>query len=181
MSVSRRRALRRIGGFAAAGAVVLATPRLVRAAVDGRRLGFRNIHNDERLEAVFWRDGAYDPIALQDIDVILRDWRNDQVRPIDRALIELLYELARRTGNDTPYEVISAYRSATTNAMLATQSNGVASKSLHLDAKAIDIALPGTDLVALRDTAWAMQQGGVGYYAGSFIHVDTGRVRRWNF
>jgi uncharacterized protein YcbK (DUF882 family) len=47
---------------------------------------------------------------------------------------------------------------------------------------AIDIALPGRDLVALRDTAWAMQQGGVGYYGSSgFIHVDTGPVRRWNF
>jgi len=181
MTISRRRVLRRIGGFAAAGATVLAAPRVVRAAIDGRELGFRNIHNDERLDAVYWRDGAYDPIALQDIDVILRDWRNDKIRQIDRALLDLLFELGHRVGNGSPYEVVSAYRSPETNAMLAAQSDGVATKSLHLEARAIDITLPGTDLIALRDTAWSMQQGGVGFYAGSFIHVDTGRVRHWNF
>jgi uncharacterized protein YcbK (DUF882 family) len=32
----------------------------------------------------------------------------------------------------------------------------------------------------LRDAALALQAGGVGYYPKSnFIHVDTGRVRRW--
>jgi uncharacterized protein YcbK (DUF882 family) len=44
------------------------------------------------------------------------------------------------------------------------------------------VALGSGRLEELRDTAWAMQCGGVGYYAKSgFVHVDTGRVRRWNF
>jgi uncharacterized protein YcbK (DUF882 family) len=162
-------------------AVMLSAPRLVRAATDAKRLGFRNIHNDERLDAVYWSGGAYDPGALREIDVVLRDWRNDQVMPINRPLLDLLHELARRVGDNQPYEVISAYRSPQTNQMLAAQNDGVATKSLHLEAKAIDIVLPGVELQELRDAAWAMQQGGVGYYAGSFIHVDTGRVRRWNF
>lgn len=181
MTESRRRVLRRLGGFALVGAVTIAAPRLVRAATDARRLGFHNIHNDERLNAVYWRDGQYDPGALQDIDLVLRDWRNGSVKPIDRPLLDLLNELARRLGTDEPYEVISAYRSPETNAMLAAQSGGVATKSLHLDARAIDIALSSGRLEELRDTAWAMQQGGVGWYAGSFVHVDTGNVRRWNF
>ena len=34
----------------------------------------------------------------------------------------------------------------------------------------------------LRNAAWEMQAGGVGYYAKSgFVHVDTGRVRYWNW
>jgi uncharacterized protein YcbK (DUF882 family) len=32
----------------------------------------------------------------------------------------------------------------------------------------------------LRDTAIELQRGGVGYYeASNFVHMDTGRVRRW--
>ena len=165
------------------GAVgALAAPRILMAATDGRHLSLRNIHNDEHLSAVFWSNGSYDDGALRDIDYILRDWRNDQVREIDRGLLDLLYELSSRLGAVDPYEVISAYRSPETNAMLAAQSGGVASKSLHMDGIAIDVALGGDSLEELRDTAWAMQRGGVGYYAKSgFVHVDTGRVRRWNF
>jgi uncharacterized protein YcbK (DUF882 family) len=181
MALTRRRALRRFGAFALGGAALLAAPRIVSAAADAKRLGFHNIHNDERLEAVYWVNGQYDPIALEEIDLALRDWRNDAVKPIDRPLLDLLHELARRLRTDEPYQVISAYRSPETNAMLAAQSGGVATKSLHLEAKAIDIALPSGRLAELRDTAWAMQSGGVGWYADSFVHVDTGRVRRWNF
>jgi uncharacterized protein YcbK (DUF882 family) len=173
--------LRRLGGFAVGAAALMAAPRLVIAATDAKRLALHNIHNEERLTAVYWSNGAYDSGALDDIDFVLRDWRNDQVRPIDRSLLDLLHELSRRLGTDEAYEVISAYRSPETNAMLAAQSNGVATKSLHLDAKAIDIALPSGRLAEMRDTAWAMQSGGVGWYADQFVHVDTGRVRRWNF
>ncbi|MEX2298172.1 MAG: DUF882 domain-containing protein, partial [Dongiaceae bacterium] len=116
------------------------------------------------------------------IDFVLRDWRNDEVRQIDRSLLDLLYELESRLGAAEPYEVISAYRSPETNAMLAAQNGGVATKSLHMDGVAIDIALGSGRLEELRDTAWAMQRGGVGYYANSgFVHVDTGRIRHWNF
>ena len=181
MIQSRRRALRQIGGFVLGGATMLAAPRLVLAATDSRRLGFHNIHNDERLEAVYWQNGQYDQGALQEIDLALRDWRNDAVKPVDRPLLDILHELSRRLGTEEPYQVISAYRSPETNAMLAAQSGGVATKSLHLEAKAIDIALSSGRLAELRDTAWEMQAGGVGWYADSFVHVDTGRVRRWNF
>jgi uncharacterized protein YcbK (DUF882 family) len=181
MIVSRRRMLRRLGGFAAGAAALIAAPRLVVAATDARQLAFHNIHNDERISAVYWANGAFDDGALRDLDFVLRDWRNDQVRPIDRALLDLLHELATRLGSNEAYEVISAYRSPETNAMLAAQSNGVATKSLHLDAKAIDIALPSGRLADMRDIAWDMQLGGVGWYADQFVHVDTGRVRRWNF
>jgi uncharacterized protein YcbK (DUF882 family) len=44
---------------------------------------------------------------------------------------------------------------------------------------AVDVRLPGVALPALRDAALDLKRGGVGYYAGEFLHVDTGRVRRW--
>ena len=60
------------------------------------------------------------------------------------------------------------------------KSGGVAKKSLHMKGQAIDIRLRGHDLRDVRAAALALRGGGVGYYAKSdFIHVDTGRVRRW--
>jgi uncharacterized protein YcbK (DUF882 family) len=64
--------------------------------------------------------------------------------------------------------------------MLHANSEGVATHSLHMEGKAIDIRMAGVDLAHLRDAALSLRAGGVGYYqASNFIHVDTGRVRRW--
>ena len=70
-----------------------------------------------------------------------------------------------------------------TNAQLRERGGsnaGVASHSLHMDGKAIDIRIPGVRLDNLRAAARSLKLGGVGYYPSSnFVHVDTGRVRFW--
>ena len=59
-------------------------------------------------------------------------------------------------------------------------SGGVAKKSLHMEGRAIDVRLPGVPLAELRDAALSLQAGGVGFYPREqFVHIDTGRVRRW--
>ena len=56
----------------------------------------------------------------------------------------------------------------------------MASGSLHQVGKAIDVRLPGVALTKVRDAGLALGLGGVGYYRRSnFVHLDTGRVRRW--
>ena len=76
--------------------------------------------------------------------------------------------------------MISGYRCPTTNATLReTRGGGVAKNSLHMEGRAIDVRLPGVSLADLRDAAVSLKLGGVGYYAGQFVHLDTGRVRRW--
>jgi uncharacterized protein YcbK (DUF882 family) len=58
--------------------------------------------------------------------------------------------------------------------------SGVALHSLHMQAEAIDIRLPGIATAAVRDAALRLQRGGVGYYRDSnFVHLDVGPVRRW--
>jgi uncharacterized protein YcbK (DUF882 family) len=99
---------------------------------------------------------------------------------MDPHLLDLIYDLREALGSEGTYEVISAYRSPATNDMLRQRSGGVAKNSQHLLGKAIDVRLSDVDLTELRDTAIAMQRGGVGYYASpNFVHIDTGRVRRW--
>ena len=76
--------------------------------------------------------------------------------------------------------MISAYRSPETNEMLRARSGGVARSSQHVLGKAIDLRLRGVETKRLRDAAIELQRGGVGYYERSdFVHIDTGRVRRW--
>ena len=145
-----------------------------------RALGFRNTHTGESLETVYWEQGVYIPEALDEINVVLRDHRTGDVHPIDPQLLDLLTHLQQSVDSARAFEVISGYRSPKTNAMLASNSGGVARKSLHMQGMAIDIRLPGKRLKDLRAAALSLEAGGVGYYPSSdFVHVDTGRVRSW--
>jgi uncharacterized protein YcbK (DUF882 family) len=145
-----------------------------------RRLAFYNLHTGEKLAATYWADGSYVADELGAIDHLLRDFRTGDVHPIDPRLLDLLHALDARLGGNQPFHVISGYRSPASNAMLHAKSSGVATRSLHMDGKAVDIRVPGRRLADLRQAALALRAGGVGYYPKSdFVHVDTGRVRRW--
>jgi uncharacterized protein YcbK (DUF882 family) len=145
-----------------------------------RALRLYNTHTGESLRTIFWAEGQFIPDALQDINKLLRDHRNDKVAKMDPQLLVLLDKVSAQFGNQKVLHVISGYRSPETNAKLHANSDGVAKHSLHMEAKAIDIRLPGTNLAVLHKAAMAAQGGGVGYYPDSqFVHMDTGRVRYW--
>jgi uncharacterized protein YcbK (DUF882 family) len=150
------------------------------AAADDRRLKFFHTHTGKHLDLVYRRGDEYVPDGLKVINEFLFDFRTGDVADIDPMLLDLIYDLREALGSEGTYEVISAYRSAETNDMLHQRSGGVAKNSQHLLGKAIDVRLSDVELMKLRDTAIVMQRGGVGYYASSnFVHIDTGRVRRW--
>ena len=170
----------------AAATAVLTSPAIVRAhtktAPQGgeRAIAFHNLHTGERLETVYWADGAYLGENLGAIDRVLRDHRTGEVTRMDPKLMDLLYSLRRNVDSDAAFQIISGYRSPKTNALLRGKSRGVAKRSLHMQGRAIDLALPGRDLKGLRKAALAMKAGGVGYYPKpGFLHLDTGRVRFW--
>ena len=98
-----------------------------------------------------------------------------------RGVIDLVHDITVALDTDKPVHIISGYRSPETNELLRrTGGGGVAKHSLHMDGIAIDIRIPGRDLASVRDAALSLQRGGVGFYAKEgFVHVDTGRVRRW--
>jgi len=173
---ARRRALAALA--AAASASVFPAPAGADAA---RRLVLTHTHTGEVLDAVFGSAAGYRPAELGRLDWLLRDFRTGDVQPLDARLFDLLCELAKAAGVEARYEVISAYRSPATNAMLVATTDGVSSKSLHMEGKAIDVRLVGVPLARLRDLAVARAAGGVGYYPDSdFVHLDVGRVRSWS-
>lgn len=145
-----------------------------------RALSFFHAHTGERLKAVYFADGRYLPDVLKQINYILRDYHTNEIKPVSPALLDLLHALGQRLGTGDTFEVLSAYRSAETNALLSRSTRGVAKHSLHIEAKAIDIMVPGIRARDVARTARDMQVGGVGYYPRrSFVHVDIGDVRTW--
>lgn len=158
-----------------------ALPRVLQAStVAPRTLAFLHTHTGESLEVEYFASGRYLPDALESVNHLLRDFRTGDEHVIDPGVLDILHDLTGLTGSSRPFQVISGYRSPRTNAMLRERSGGVAAKSLHMQGKAIDIRLADVPLSRLRDAALSLQRGGVGYYPGSnFVHVDTGRVRRW--
>ena len=145
------------------------------------RLRFYHIHTGERLDVVYRHGDIYDSSAQARINQYLRDYRTGDVHEYDPRLLDLLRDLMASLGR--PYgevDVICGYRTARTNEYLRTHGHAVARHSLHMEAMAIDIRVPGVPTAELRDAALRLHRGGVGYYAASdFVHVDVGRVRRW--
>lgn len=160
--------------------VTLPLERANTAIDDERALDFLHTHTGKRLNIVYKRGDEYVPEALEEIDVFLSDFRTGDITKIDPELLDLIYDIRESLGSNGTYEVISAYRSPATNEMLRQRTGSVAKNSQHLLGKAIDVRLTEIDLRELHAAAIAIQRGGVGYYAKSdFVHIDTGRVRRW--
>ncbi len=147
---------------------------------DEKTLSLYHTHTRKELEVTFWRGGQFIASALDEINRFLYDFRTGDRTEMDPELLTLIHDIRESLGSKGRFEVISAYRSPKTNEMLRGRSSGVAKNSQHVLGKAIDVRLPDVKLTKLRDAALAQKRGGVGYYAKSnFVHIDTGRVRRW--
>jgi uncharacterized protein YcbK (DUF882 family) len=150
------------------------------AVVEHRQLSFYHTHTQKQLQVIYSIDGEYVDSALGEINAFLSDFRTGDQVIIDPRLLDLIYDVRASLRVDGTFEIISAYRSPKTNEMLRARSNGVAKNSQHVLGNAIDLRLRDVATADLRDAAIALQRGGVGYYQSSdFVHIDTGRVRRW--
>ena len=147
-----------------------------------RTLSFHHTHSNEDLTVTFKRDGRYDEEALKKLNYFLRDWRSQDQTTMDRHLFDILWEVNRDVDGKQPIQIISAYRSPATNAMLRRRSSGVARHSQHTLGHAMDFFIPGIPLEQIRAAGLRLQRGGVGFYPTSgspFVHLDTGSVRHW--
>lgn len=185
MTHDRRSFLRRGASAAATTAATIALPAFAMPAralaAAPRTLSLAHTHTREDIDLVYAVGDRYEPAALTALDRFLRDHYTGEVGRIDPRLHDLLHAVRTTLGTAAPFHVISGYRCPDTNDRLQkTRGGGVATRSLHMDGRAIDVRLPGVPLADLRDAALSLQAGGVGYYAREqFVHIDTGRVRRW--
>ncbi len=146
---------------------------------DTRTISLKHTHRDDDISVTFKRNGRYDEDGLKKLNYFLRDWRNDDQTRMDPQLFDILWEVSREVEAKEPIHIVSSYRSPQTNAMLRRRSRGVAQFSQHTLGKAIDFKIPGVSVEELRVAGLRLQRGGVGFYPGSFVHIDVGSVRHW--
>jgi uncharacterized protein YcbK (DUF882 family) len=145
------------------------------------KLSLYNTHSKERL-TVEYRDpdGNYNPDALKSLNWILRCHFTGEVADMDIKAIDHLNLVDKKLGGGHEFHIISGYRSPEYNGLLRREGHHVAKHSLHMKAKAIDIAIPGVGLDKVHRTALNLRYGGVGYYpAAGFVHLDSGGFRTW--
>ncbi len=174
--------------LAAASAVLVAiiagTAETENAVANGdtRTLSIYHTHTQESATITFKRDGRYDRAALDQLNWLLRDWRINEPTKMDPRLFDTVWEAYRQVGSGQPINIVSAYRSPGTNAMLRRRSRMVAEYSQHMLGKAMDFYLPDVSIDRIREVGFLMSRGGVGWYPRAhnpFIHLDVGSVRSW--
>lgn len=152
----------------------------LRGAGDIRRIRMYSGRTGERVDTIYWIDGEYIGEAVREISLFMRDWRNGQAVAIDTRTVDILAATHNLLDVSEPYQLLSGYRSPQTNAMLRSQSSGVARNSLHMRGQAADLRLDSRSVNQIARAAVACQAGGVGRYSGSgFVHMDCGDVRTW--
>src|SRR5438128_2277807 len=139
--------------LAGAGSVHDAT-----ALNETRTLSFHHTHSDEDLTVTFKRNGRYDEEALKEINHYLRDWRSQDSTTMDRHLFDIIWEVYRDVDGKKPIQIISAYRSPATNAMLRRRSSGVARFSQHMLGHALDFYIPAVPLEQIRAAGRRLQR-----------------------
>lgn len=180
--IERRKFLKHAAMFGATTGMV-ATSGRASAKVTSQQektLKLYNIHTGESVKSTFWAEGRYIEDEVQQLDLLLRDHRANEVLAMQRKLYHHLHKLQTMLDPKKGVYIISGYRSPATNLHLQRNGSGVAKKSLHMQGRAIDIRMPGVATRDIQRAALSMRSGGVGYYSKSgFVHLDTGRVRQW--
>ncbi len=145
------------------------------------RLRLYHTHTNEHIDVIYRRGDHYLPDAIDRLNRFLRDHRTGEVHQYNPRVFDLLNDLAALLDRSRfEIDIICGYRTHWSNEFLRQRSSAVAQHSLHMQAEAIDIRIPGVATARLRDAALALHRGGVGYYPTSaFVHVDVGRIRRW--
>ena len=175
-----RRQFVKMASIIAPSSLLLTAPQLFAKPNTKRTLKFHHTHTNEKFSATYYDGTQYDPIALQETNDFLKDFRTGDIEIIDPSLLDSLHNLQLKTGSRGIFQVISAYRSPKTNESLRSRTHGVAKRSYHMLGKAIDVRLSDVKTATLRTVARSLKQGGVGYYSKSdFLHIDTGPARAW--
>jgi uncharacterized protein YcbK (DUF882 family) len=173
-----------LGVFAAT--MVVAAPTLskangiLRGAGDIRRIRMYSGRTGEQIDTIYWIEGEYIKEVMKEINHFMRDWRTGDATKMDMRAVDILAAAHRLMDVSEPYMLLSGYRSPATNAMLRSQSRGVARNSLHMRGQAADLRLKSRSVSQMARAAEACASGGVGRYSRSnFVHMDCGDVRHW--
>ena len=145
--ISRRGLL---GVFAATAVVAAPTYSnafgVLKGAGDIRRIRMYSGRTGESIDTIYWIEGKYIPEVLAEINHFMRDWRTGDTKQMDPRNVDIMAAAHRLMDVSESYMLLSGYRSPKTNAMLRSQSGGVAKnwKSLARLHRLPSISMPAT-------------------------------------
>lgn len=145
-------------------------------------LDLYNPHTQEHIKVRFFGATGYNRSGLQEINVILRDWRQDEVVQCDVRLywgLAAIRTAAVRDGLSGEIQINSGYRSKATNDLLRAEGYGAAVNSFHMRGRAVDFVVKGGQVEHVARYAQWLEIGGTGHYRGRFVHIDSGKKRVW--
>ncbi|MEL6584309.1 MAG: DUF882 domain-containing protein [Pseudomonadota bacterium] len=180
--LSRRALLGAWAGIAtlAAAPVYANAPGLLRGAGDIRRIAMYSERSGESIDAIYWVDGEYIPEVMDEVAFLMRDWRQNEMIEMDPKLIDVMSASHNIMETDEPYQLMSGYRTVTTNNSLRRSNVGVARNSYHTKGMAADLRLRSRSSWQMYNAALSCRAGGVGRYRSSgFVHYDCGPQRSW--
>ena len=124
--------------FPACGAIAADTP------APAYSLHLYHLHTGEHIDIVYRIGDHYIPEAVAELDHFLRDHRTGDVKDYDVKEFDLLHDLMARLGHPNGViDIVCGYRTPWSNNYLRQHGHGVAEHSQHMEAKAIDIRIPG--------------------------------------
>ena len=135
-----------------------------------RRLRLVNAHTGETFEGAYRNDKGPIERVIDELCIFLRDHHSGEKTRIDVGVVDFLADLLDAVG-ETKATILSAYRTAETNAMLARTTFGVAEHSQHIMGRALDIRLE-SKLSDAMTKARAMQRGGVGWFRSRVLSTS---------
>lgn len=146
-------------------------------------LTFHNANTGDKGSYRFFNGSTYDMEAINGLNWMFRDWRQNKITQIDVRLfwgLAAVAASAQRDGHSGEILLTSGFRTDKTNDLLRRLGYGAARESFHLKARAVDFSLWGVDLSNVSRLVRWLEVGGTGHYRRSnFTHMDTGPVRSW--
>ena len=156
------------------------TPGFLKNAGDIRLLRLKNNKTSENINLVYWIEGSYVSEAVKEISYFMRDWRQNKIINYNVANVDIIAATQALLDTNETMQLLSGYRTAKTNRMLAYSNSGVARNSYHIKGMAADLSLANRSVSQISRAAQACRSGGVGSYNNSgFVHIDCGPVRTW--
>jgi uncharacterized protein YcbK (DUF882 family) len=146
---------------------------------ESKVLSFYNTHTGEWLKnCAYVVNNRVDQQAMKAIQNLFRDHRSGTSHTIDIRLLNILHKVQKRMETNKVYHLVSGYRCQASNEGLRAKSKGVAKESMHTKGRAADVFIEHIDLRCIQKAALNLRSGGVGRYS-QFVHLDSGRPRRW--
>lgn len=144
-------------------------------------LALENVHTQEEFSLNVPGSLQFSVTELKQFNHFCRDWRRDEETSMDPELLKILSRICQDFHSiNVPIniEILSGFRTESTNEMLRRKSNLVAQNSFHIKGRALDFRLVGVDDYQMKISAKKHAIGGLGIYR-NFIHIDTGPRRQW--